>query len=280
MTTSTDTRVRRAHRSIKADQWDLQRFTPLGPERLEQEIALYKRTGAAVHRNRIVESHLRLVAKNARRYSSGPSQFDDLMLEGTVALMRALEGFDPSRGTSFTAFAACTIAYAVRDSSSGDAGVLRLPARERRKAATHYKVETAFYAQHGRAPDAHEWRLALPAGSHRLARNRTPLGSEVSLDGITSSDHAFSLVPADSRPGPVEALALAEDSRRVSQALDALAPAARESLRMHYGLGGQSRLSLTEIGFRLRLSPHAVELMIADAIRKLRRTLSSARLAV
>lgn len=282
MTHSTESHNGLPHAAAKGPgPWDLGRFKPLAPEMLCKEIELYKSSGDIEHRNRIVESHLRLVAKNARRYSGTTASFDDLMLEGTLAIMRALDSFDPARGTCFTSYAACAVEHAVRDAArSASSGILRLPARERRKAAIQYRVETTFYAQHGRAPDASDWNAALPENARGTTRSHMPLARELSLDGTGSAEQAFSITPADGRPGPVEEVSLSEESNHVSRALDELPPAARESVRMRFGLGGQAKLSLAEIGRRLQLSPHAVELTIADALRRLRRLMSSTRLAV
>lgn len=259
-----------------ADGWDLTRHGPLPTEELTASIRRYKETGDIISRNRVVESHLRLVAKNARRFSHGAAQFDDLMLEGTLAVIRALESYDDSRGTSFTSYASCAVEHAVRDFSQSSAALMKLPTRERRKAATQYRLEATFYAQHGRTPNAAEW-AALGEGSALPLANRstTPFGREVSLDSTSREDSVSAFIPADRQPMPSEVLSSTEDSQHVSRAIESLAPAARESLRMRFGLGGQARLSLSEIGRRLQLSPHAVELLIADALRRLKRMMSS-----
>lgn len=277
MSESSDARSRAkevTHRPMEG--WDLARHAPLPPEELTLCIHQYKATGEIECRNRVIESHLRLVAKNARRFSSSAAQFDDLMLEGTLAVIRALESFDHARGTSFTSYASCAVEHAVRDYARSSSGLMRLPSRERRKAAMQYRIEATFYAQHGRAPTAVEWAAAdNGSATPQTSRSVIPHGREFSLDSPVGEESISSLIPADRQPMPADVLSSTEDSQHVARALESLAPAARESVRMRFGLGGQARLSLAEIGRRLHLSPHAVELMLADALRRLKRMMNS-----
>ncbi len=277
MSESLDLHARSKESSRRPSEgWDLSQHEPLPADELNAAIREYKTAGNIESRNRVIESHLRLVAKNARRFSTNAAQFDDLMLEGTLAVIRALDSFDHERGTSFTSYASCAVEHAVRDFARSSSGLLKLPSRERRKAATQYRIEATFYAEHGRAPTASEWAAVNDGSpSPQPGRNAIPHGREFSLDSPIGEESVSSLVPADRQPMPADVLSSTEESQHISKALESLAPVARESVRMRFGLGGQSRMSMAEIGRRLQLSPHAVELTIADALRRLRRMMNS-----
>lgn len=252
------------------DGWDLSNSDPLPPDELTRQIALYKNEGSIEARNRVVESHLRLIAKASRKHSLPSSSFDDLMLEGSLALLRALDSFDPSRGVPFTSYACAVVEHTVRGASRGDRGVMRIPPRERRKAAIRFRAETTFFAQHGRNPNQDEWDTiradSVGTDSVVSASSPTPPGIRTELADGALQD----MVVQDRGPLPSEVVESHDTADRVKSALEALRADMREIVRLRFGLGGVPKLSIPEIAERLGQNPRSVDHMLRDAFRKLR----------
>jgi RNA polymerase nonessential primary-like sigma factor len=234
----------------------------------------YRETGSVVARNRVVETHLRLVAKICRRHSRSGSSFDDLMAEGSFALIRAVDSFDPGRGVSFTSYATAVVEHAVRGATRRDTAV-KMPSRERRRVAQRYYAETQYFASHGRLPSAPELRAqsgdSTPsAPSTRFVHLGGVHGAEVSLDASPSVENTFARVLADRRPLPPDLAEVGDTLDSLRSAIDRLPTASAEALRLRFGVGAGPRPAPRRTGKRSGVSERVVQAQVDAALRQLR----------
>lgn len=266
-------------RAVRANGWDLSSNDPLDPAELAGLVREYKSDRGTLTRNRIVESHLRLVAQIAWRHAGRGTQFEDLMPEGALALIRALDNYDPERGVSFTSYASVVIEHAVRSAAVESGGLVKLPSRERRRAARRFRREMEFFALHGRAPSAEDlmaWAREAPedrpTGTVRLGPGRVVGRIGDAEDAVAAVDTI-----ADGQPSPAQRAEAMDDAQAVESAVKRLPPSAAEALALRFGLGGTGKLTVAEIAAKLRLSQRAVDALVTDALKTLRREVSDSR---
>lgn len=275
---SAPTRLR--GRAVRSAGWDLSSNDPLDPQELADLVRAYKESAKTATRNRIVESHLRLVAQIAWRHAGRTMQFEDLMPEGALALMRALDNYDPGRGVSFTSYASVVVEHAVRAAATEGHGLVRLPSRERRRAARRFRREVEFFGQHGRAPSAEDlmaWAReapedAAPAGGVRLVPGRVS-GKAGDADDTTATVDTL----ADGQPTPAQRVEAMDDAALVERAVRQLPTPAAQALSLRFGLGGVGKLTASEIAAKLQITQRAVDALVADALKTLRREVADSR---
>jgi len=254
-----------------SEGWDLCRSQPLPTDTLNAAILKYKETGCLEARNRVVETHLRLAAKICRRHARRGGSFDDLMAEGALALMRAVDGFDPQRGVSFTSYATAVVEHAVRGAARDGHSTVKVPSRERRRLAVRYKAESSYFAQHGQWPTSPETLAQIAPGTQSRSNQPTlASGMEVSLDGDSEHRGAISSILADTQPLPNEAVEAFDTVQNLRCALERLTPVGAELIRMRFGLGGSPRLSPKDLARRLGMSDRALQNQLEAALRCLR----------
>lgn len=254
--------------AVNAAGWDLSCSEPVSREELSSLIRKYKDEGCIESRNRVVETHLRLVARVARQQAASDSNFDDLMTEGALALIRALENFDPSRGVTFTSYACTVIEHAVQ-AAGVPGGLVKVPTRERRRAAARRRLEAEFFARHGRMPSAQDLAQTdegrSVCGSDVVLLRSAPLG--VSLDAPLGEGGVREVVFEASPSAAAEAF---DEAQLIRRALERLDPVSAEVVRLRFGLAGGGELSTPEIASKLALSRRNVEVLLGRAFRTLR----------
>ena len=258
--------------------WLLTASAPIPPTELSHHIAAYKTYADAAAGHRVIESHLRLVAKIARRYAARAVPLDDLMAEGALALQRALDNFDPSRGTSFTSYASVVVEHSVRSALRTHQEHLRVPARERRRSAARQRRENHFFVQHGRWPAAAELheleRAEDDHPAHPDAGNLTSPRSCVSLDADHETGRSGANLLADNAPTPFDHAARRDNAAQVAAALETLPVAVAKVIRLRFGIGGQPPMATADVARALSLAPIAVERALLEGLRRLRSKLA------
>ena len=221
----------------------------------EEEIELAKRIerGDLAAKERMINSNLRLVVSQARRYQGHGLPMEDLVQEGMLGLIRAVEKFDWRRGFKFSTYGTLWIRQALQRGLQNHGRTIRLPVHVAQRQTKVRKVESELSTKLGREPTdeeiAAEAKLDVEevAELRELTRGLTSLDQPVGEDGET----AFGDLLASERPEPTEEVESAERQELISGAVQQLPEAERNVIRLRFGLAGTEPLNLRQTGIEL-----------------------------
>ena len=238
-----------------------------------EEIELAKRIerGDQRAKDRMIESNLRLVVSNAKRYRGLGLPFLDLIQEGILGLIRAVEKFDYRRGFKFSTYATWWIRQAMQRGLQHHSRTVRLPVHIAQELTRVRTAERRLAAEIGRDPTLEELSKYVDMEPEKIEELRSAERVPVSLEtpvGEEGETELGSLIPADG-PGPLEEVALALEEQSIRRALNGLDPSAREIIELRFGIGGGDPLPLREVANRTGLSPEGVRKLERRALRKL-----------
>ena len=221
----------------------------------DEEIELAKRIerGDLAAKERMINSNLRLVVSQARRYQGHGLPMEDLVQEGMLGLIRAVEKFDWRRGFKFSTYGTLWIRQALQRGLQNHGRTIRLPVHVAQRQTKVRKVESELSTKLGREPTdeeiAAEAKLDVEevAELRELTRGLTSLDQPVGEDGET----AFGDLLASERPEPTEEVEQAEREELISGAVARLPEAERNVIRLRFGLAGAEPLNLRQTGIEL-----------------------------
>jgi RNA polymerase primary sigma factor len=241
----------------------------------EEEVALARRIerGDRDARDRMIEANMRLVVSIARRYTGRGLPLEDLVQEGALGLIRAVELFDHRRGHAFSTYATWWIRQGVMDGLTRLGRTVRLPGHVERRVRRAGMAEAALERRLGRRPSADEVGDAIGATAAEVHDLRRWDAATVSLDG-PAGPPALARAPghgAAPEPGP-EAAALDDERAEVlGRAVAGLTPREREVVRRRYGLAGRTALTLADLGAEAGLSRERIRQIERRALDDLAR---------
>jgi len=241
-------------------------FTAEGRRQLEQIVRAGQRAAAE-----FAAANLRLVVSVARRYQHRGLELADLIQEGNLGLMRAVERFDPGLGFKFSTYAIWWIRQAISKAIAGSAATIRLPVHARDKAAALRAAEDGLQQALGRSPSieeiAAESRIT-PGEAQLLQRAIQPT---VSLSAPVGEDDAeLEDLLAAAEPGPERIVTDAARSAELGQMLSHLTPAQAKVISLRYGLEGTQPTTLDDAAAALGISRERARQLEARALAYLR----------
>jgi RNA polymerase sigma factor (sigma-70 family) len=241
----------------------------------QQRLIGAARAGDAAARERVVAEDLDLIRAVASRYRDFGLPLEDLVQEGALGLLDAVERFDPARGVEFETFARFRIRRAIRNALTEQARLVRLPKHvvERRRALA--AAESRLIAAHGTTPTPEELAAATGLSTAAVVEARAAAITPISLDALATIEGSplGSLVADASTPDP-EAAVLDEERRRaVRDAVGRLSPRQREVISRHFGLDGTED-SVAAVAEDLNLSERRTRTIQCDALHRLADELS------
>ncbi|HEX8065068.1 MAG TPA: sigma-70 family RNA polymerase sigma factor [Thermoleophilaceae bacterium] len=239
----------------------------------QEEIRLAKRIerGDQAAKDRMIEANLRLVVANAKRYRGLGLPFLDLIQEGILGLIRAVEKFDHRRGFKFSTYATWWIRQAMQRGLQHQSRTIRIPVHIGQELTRLRATERRLTTELGRDPTVEELAAALELDPARIEELRSAERIPVSLEtpvGGEGEAELGSLLPSDA-PSPLEEVAVELEEKSIHHALARLDENARRVIEMRFGLGGEEPLTLREVAKRMGLSPEGVRKLERRALRKL-----------
>ena len=247
--------------------------TPLLSAEEERRLAYRIEDGDSEARDHMVRANLRLVVNIARGYAGKGLGLQDLIEEGNLGLLRAVEGFDPSMNTRFSTYASYWIKQSIKRAVINTGKTVRLPAYMVELLTKWRRATAVLQEELGRAPTEEEIAAHLCLPKKKLAIIKKAIRIYNSTPQSDQNDDGWSLdeMLSDERvKGPEAEMSEADDLHSVLGMLDKMDGREAAVLRMRFGLDGDDPMTLQEIGERLGLTRERVRQIESEALAKLR----------
>jgi RNA polymerase primary sigma factor len=250
--------------------------TPLLTRKEERRLARLIKRGDPAARTKMIKANLRLVVKIANDYGDLGLPLLDLISEGNIGLMKAVEHFNPKKGAKFSTYASWWIKQAVRRALSKQAKIIRLPVHITEKVSKLKRARFNLEERLGRKPTPEELATVLGVSSSRVEYMGRLMLSPLSLDqktdmGDENSCNLGEVIEDANAPMPSDQIEQKMQRAAIDQILGKLTEREREIMILRFGLDGRKPQTLEMVGRHFRVTRERIRQVQEIALGKLRR---------
>jgi RNA polymerase primary sigma factor len=251
---------------------------PLITVKEEIELADRIKNGDDKARETMITANLRLVVKIAKEYSNIGLSLLDLINEGNIGLMKAVERFDPTKGGKLSTYAAWWIKQSIKRALANQSKTIRLPVHMVDRVTQIRRTSSELAERLGRDPSDDELAAEMNLPVSRITLLKSVSRKPASLDSPLGDDEGSTLgevVPDEKAANPYERLQSKSLVGDVNSVLAQLEPREADIIRLRFGLEGLEPLTLEEVGDKIGVTRERVRQLQEQALRQLRKNMSS-----
>jgi len=247
----------------------------------ELDLAIRMENGDEYAKQKLCEANLRLVVSIAKRYVGRGMQFLDLIQEGNLGLIKAVEKFDYTKGFKFSTYATWWIRQAITRSIADQARTIRIPVHMVETINKQIRITRQLLQELGRDPSPEEIAKEMEIPVEKVREISKIAQEPVSLEtpiGEEEDSHLGDFIPDDDVPSPADAAAFAMLKDQLNEVLATLTDREQQVLRLRFGLDDGRQRTLEEVGQQFQVTRERIRQIEAKALRKLRNPNRSKRL--
>ena len=248
---------------------------------IEEEVKLARRIrkGDKAARDHMISANLRLVVKIAMDYKDFGLPLLDLISEGNIGLIKAVERFDPRKGGKLSTYAAWWIKQSIKRALANQSKTIRLPVHLVDKISKLRRTAMALTEELGREPTDEEIAIELQIPTAKVAHLKSVSVRPASLDAPVGQDGDSStfgeMVGDENATSPFEALREKSSNSDLYSMISTLEPREAEIIKLRFGLDGYDELTLEEVGQKFRVTRERVRQLQNIALSKMRKAMAS-----